>query len=160
VEDMLIRHLNSTGKSALANRFDQARQMIAKTYSVEAALNEGTGNVVASQLGNQLKKGKPLSGGLALAARFAQAFPKAAEEVRHSPGVSAVDALIGAGGAVTINPGLAALPLARVGTREALLSSAGQRLAKPNYSPNTTTLNLLRSGKYAALPSTVYAVQE
>jgi hypothetical protein len=163
LEDMVIRHLEATGKGALATRFDKARTLIAKTYSVEGALNEGTGNVVASQLANQLKKGKPLSGGLDLAARFAQAFPKAAAEVKDSPGVSAVDALVGGIGGLTLNPALATLPIARVGTREALLTSAGQRLAAPNYAPSvsgTAALRALEQSKRIAIPSAVYATQE
>ncbi len=163
LEDMVIRHLQSTGKGALADRFDKARMLIAKTYSVENALNEGTGNVVASQLATQLKKGKPLSGGLDLAARFAQAFPKAAAEIKDSPGVSAVDALVGGIGGVAINPALATLPLARIGAREALLSKAGQRLATPGYAPSTAgtaSLRALEQSKRLALPSVVYATQE
>jgi hypothetical protein len=163
LEDMVIRHLQSTGKGALADRFDKARTLIAKTYSVEGALNEGSGNVVASQLAGQLRKGKPLSGGLDLAARFAQAFPKAAAEVKDSPGVSAVDALVGGIGGVAVNPALAALPIARVGTREALLTKLGQRAANPNYSPSrsgTTALRALEQSKRVTLPSVVYATQE
>lgn len=163
LEDMVIRHLNATGKSGLADRFDKARVLIAKTYSVEGALNEGSGNVVAAQLARDLKKGKPLSGGLDLAARFAQAFPKAAAEVKDSPGVSAVDAMVGGIGGVTINPGLAALPIARVGAREALLTKLGQRAANPNYSPSATgtaTLKALQQSKRIAIPSAVYATQE
>lgn len=163
VEDMLIRHLESTGKGALASRFDAARQTIAKTYSVEAALNEGSGNVVAANLANQLKRGKPLSGGLATAAKFAQTFGKAAAEIKDSPGVSAVDALIGGVGGMTINPALAGIPLARIGTRQALLTSAGQKLAVPNYAPGKTGTALLEAAKLskrAAIPSVVYATQQ
>lgn len=163
LEDMVIRHLRATNKGALADRFDKARRLIAKTYSVEGALNEGTGNVVAAQLARDLKKGKPLSGGLDLAARFAQAFPKAAAEVKDSPGVSAVDALVGGIGGIAVNPALAALPLARVGTREALLTKVGQRVATPNYSPGRTgsaALKTLKHSDRVALPSVVYATQE
>jgi hypothetical protein len=163
LEDMVIRHLQASGKGSLADRFDKARVLIAKTYSVEGALNEGSGNVVASRLATQLKRGKPLSGGLDLAARFAQAFPKAAAEMNTSPGVSALDAMIGGAGALTVNPALAALPVARVGAREAILSKTGQRLASPNYAPGlkgTATLKALEQSKRAALPASVYATQE
>lgn len=163
LEDMVIRHLEATGKSGLAERFNKARTLIAKTYSVEAALNEGTGNVVAAQLARELKKGKPLTGGLDLAARFAQAFPKAAAEIKDSPGVSALDAMIGGVGGVTVNPALAGLPLARIGTREALLTTAGQRAAQPSYLPSrsgTAALKALEQSKRLTLPSVVYATQE
>jgi hypothetical protein len=163
LEDMVIRHLQNTGKGGLADRFDKARTLIAKTYSVEGALNEGSGNVIASRLATQLKKGKPLSGGLELAAKFAQAFPKAAAEMNTSPGVSALDAMVGGAGALTVNPALVALPVARVGAREALLSKTGQRLATPNYAPSlkgTATLKLLEQAKRAGVPASVYATQE
>lgn len=155
VEDQLIRHLEASGKGALAKRFDQARIRIAKTYSVESALNEGSGNVVASQLATQLKRGKPLSGNFEKIAKFAQAFPKAAAEVRDSAGVSALDAIVGTAGATTLNPALAVLPFARIGTREALLTKTGQKLAQRAYEPGksgTAALKALASGKKTALP--------
>ena len=164
VEDMLIRHLENTGKGALAARLDKARVRIAKTYSVEAALNDSSGNVVAAQLGGQLKRGKPLSGELETAAKFARAFPKAAAEVRDSPGVSAVDYLVGGFGGIAINPALAALPLGRIATREALLSGAGQAATTTaKYAPGKTGTALLTAGKNAkkaVLPSIAYATQQ
>lgn len=144
VEDQVIRHLHATGKGQLAADFDKARTTIAKTYSVESALNEGTGNVVATKLASQLRNHKPLSGGLELAARFASAFPKAAGEQTTSPGVSAVDALIGMAGGATIDPSLFALPVARIGARSALLSKPGQALAQPSYAPRNGLLGLMQ----------------
>lgn len=164
VEDMLVRHLNATGKGNLAQRFDAARVKIAKTYSVEAALNEGTGNVVATQLGTQLKKGKPLSGNFEAIAKFAQAFPEAARELKSSAGVSALDAMAGVVGGSTLNPALFALPAVRIGAREALLSKAGQAVTTtPKYLPGrtgTAVLTAAKRGKHAALPSTAYAAQQ
>ena len=164
VEDMMIRHLQNTGKGSLAQRFDAARTRIAKTYSVEAALNEGTGNVVASQLGTQLKRGKPLSGRFQTIAKFAQAFPDAAKELKSSPGVSAVDALVGGIGGIAVNPALAALPIGRIGVREALLSRAGQAATvTPSYKPGSTgtaALELAKRSKRAVLPVTAYSTQQ
>jgi hypothetical protein len=164
LEDMVIRHLQNNGQDALANSFDQARTLIAKTYSVEAALNEGTGNVVATQLASQLKRGKPLTGNLGLIARFGQSFPKAAAEVRDSPGVSALDVFAGAAAGLGVDPSLIALPLARVGTRGALLSDAGQMLATPNYNPNLLGTGSLKaldaSGRRAGAISSAYTAQK
>jgi hypothetical protein len=161
LEDMLIRHLESQGKGNLATRFNEARQLIAKTHSVEAALNESTGNVVASRLSSQLKRGKPLSGGVATVARFAQAFPKAAQEMTTSPGVSAVDALIGGAGAATVNPSLLALPVGRMGARSAVLSQPYQNaMTTPSYLPNNRLLEILRGGSTrASIPAAVLAVE-
>jgi type II secretory pathway predicted ATPase ExeA len=144
VEDQVVRHLQATGKTRLAADFDNARTLIAKTYSVESALNEGTGNVVATKLASQLRAHKPLSGGLDLAARFASAFPKAAGEQTTSPGVSAVDALIGMAGGATVDPSLFALPVARIGARAAILSPMMQGAAVPSYAPRNALLGMMQ----------------
>jgi hypothetical protein len=159
LEEMVFRHLQNTGKGSLATQFEQARILIAKTYSVEGALNDSTGNVVATALGRELKRGKPLTGGIEMAARFAQAFPKAAREITDSPGVSAVDALVAGAGAATVNPGMLALPVGRMGARAGVLSETYQNAATtPNYSPRT---RMLEAGRYAAdrvaLPAIVTA---
>ena len=139
LEEMVTRHLQQTGKPQLAREFDEARRLIAKTYTVQGALNT-TGNVNAAKLVALLQKGKPLSPELEQAARFAGAFPKAAAvpEKSGSPGVSALDAAMTAGGAVTLpfvgqSPFAAlAYPAARYGARSLALSKALQSgLTKP-----------------------------
>lgn len=139
LEEMVGRHLQQTGNPQLAREFDEARRLIAKTYTVEGAL-ETTGNVNAAKLAALLRKGKPLSPELESAARFAGAFPKAAAvpEKSGSPGVSALDAAMTAGGAVTLpfvgqSPFAAlAYPAARYGARSLALSKALQSgLTKP-----------------------------
>lgn len=145
LEDMIIRHLDGQGKADLANEFDAARTLIAKTYSVQAALNQGTGSVAAGKLASQLNRGKPLSGGLETAAKFSAAFPKAAAEQLTSPGVSAVDVLTGGIGGATVNPALFGIPAARMGVRGAILSDLFQNAATvPSYQPGTTGTTLLR----------------
>lgn len=164
VEDQLIRHLDATGKGGLGKALDESRKLIAKTYSVEAALNEGTGNVVATNLSAQLKKGKPLSGNLELVAKFGKAFGKAAKEVTDSPGVSALDAMFGVAGGATLNPAFLALPVARVATRGAITNQAINRLmSTPSYSPGTIGQGVLKTGRtlgtYGAIPAASFAVQ-
>lgn len=133
LEDLIVRHLKSQGKGGLAKAFDEARILIAKTHSAEKALNPGTGNFNARALATELKRGKPLSGEFETIAKFASAFPKAADEVLTSPGVSALDAALTAGGGVALgamNPSTAPLalawPAARYGARRALLSDSTQ----------------------------------
>lgn len=134
LEEMIARHLQQTGNPRLAREFDEARRLIAKTYTVEGAL-ETTGNVNASKLAALLRKGKPLSPELEQAARFAGAFPKAAAvpEKSGSPGVSALDFAMTAGGAVTLpfigqDPYMAlAYPAMRYGARNIALSKALQK---------------------------------
>lgn len=131
LEDLIGRHLAANGSPEVAKSFEQARRLIAVSHTVENALNEATGNVAASKLGQQLAKGKPLTGELAVAAKFARAFPKAAKEVTESmPGISPLDyyGSIGAAGLFG-SPHLLLLPAARMAIREALLSPYGQQAA-------------------------------
>lgn len=148
LEEMVGRHLQQIGRADLARKFDNARRTIAKTYTVEGAL-ETTGNVNAAKLAALLKKGKPLSPELEQAARFAGAFPKAAAvpEKSGSPGVSALDFAMTAGGAATLpfigqDPYLAlAYPALRYGARNMALSKALQRglTKQPRQMPRGTT---------------------
>lgn len=92
LEDLIDRNLQATGRQGLLTAYRAARQLIAKSYSVQNALEESTGNVVAGKLAQQLGKGKPLSGDLETIARAAQAFPKAFQNVKSSmPGISPLD---------------------------------------------------------------------
>ena len=145
VEGLLDRNLQANGQGDLLKQFQDARMQIAKTYTLGKALNDSTGNVIASKLASQLAKGKPLSGGLEQIAQFAQAFPKAAQEMTSStPMFTAMDAMTGSisGSAALAShgplAGLAAttLPLARPIARGVALSGLAQRLlASPQYGP-------------------------
>ena len=134
LEEMVGRHLTKINRPELAGQFENARKQIAKTYTVQSAL-ETTGNVNASKLAALLRKDKPLSPELEQAARFAGAFPKSAAvpERLGSPGVSALDAAMTAGGAVALpavgQSSFAALgyPIARYGARSLALSRALQQ---------------------------------
>jgi hypothetical protein len=79
LENTIENYLANTKQTDLLDKFRQARQTIAKTYSVENALNQTTGAIDAKKLAAQLTKGKPLSGELKQSAQFAQAFPTAAQ---------------------------------------------------------------------------------
>lgn len=118
LEDLIQRHLVATGKEDVANSFQAARRMIAMSHSVENALNETTGNVVAGKLTQQMVKGKPLSGELETVAKFGQAFPKAAKEITESmPGASPLD---WATAAITTAASHSPLGLLAVGARPAV----------------------------------------
>jgi hypothetical protein len=145
LESYLEGIASNAGKSGLVSELRNARTQIAKTYDVERALNIGTGDVAARMLGKALDKGKPLSGGLATAGRFAEAFPSYTKEgsTIPTPGVSKSEALasmmLGIGGyAATQNPlGLAAaaLPLASGPVRSMILSRPYQNAVMPSYAP-------------------------
>lgn len=137
LEDAIETHLQSIGAPAdLLQNFRGARQLIAKTYTAEKALNSTTGTVNAQKLATMLDRGKPLSGGMLSVAKFAQQFPKAAQPIEKMgslPGTSPLDWIpAGALAAGTANPlmlaGVAARPIARAG----LLSNVVQNgLSKP-----------------------------
>lgn len=147
MEGLIERNLQAAGQPAqsLLDSFRNARQMIAKTYSVESALNNSTSNVLANKLAAQLGKGRPLSGELKQIGQFGQSFPKAAQEVTSSmPGVSPLD-FFGAGGlsAATGNPLAMLTVAARPIARSVILSKPYQNaLATPSYGGNSL-LNLL-----------------
>lgn len=103
----------------LAQNLKDARVLIAKTHSVEGAMNSATGTIDAKKLAQQLQKDKPLSGDLKDIAEFAGRFPKAAqtpEAMGSLPQTSPLDwHAAGAMGMALHNP----LALAAVGIRPA-----------------------------------------
>jgi hypothetical protein len=132
LEDQIERHLEGLGKDGadLLARFRDGRQLMAKTFSVESALNPQTGAVSAAKLASQLAKGKPLSGPLLTAAKFGQAFPKVAQPLTDSGSVRNTDVALGGLAAVMDKSTWPLIyPFARLGARAGLLSPAGQKLA-------------------------------
>lgn len=135
LEDAIEAHLPAD--SSVLTNFRSARELIAKSYTIENSLKGG--NVDAGVLARQLDRGKPLSGGLREIAGFAGQFPSASRVIRDSvPAYSPLDAAYQAGSAAaalgTGNPALAlpaAYSLGRPGIRAYMLSPAGQRLAYP-----------------------------
>lgn len=130
LEDALDSHLQSVGQPAMLQAFRDARQLIAKTYTVEKALNPTTGAVDARKLAAQLTKGKPLSGELKTAAQFAARFPKAAQTVEGMgslPQTSPLDWVpAGALSMATANPLMMLGVGARPAARSLILSPAVQ----------------------------------
>jgi len=94
LEDAIEGHLTNLNQPDALNKFKEARQLIAKTYTVEKAMNKTTGTVDAKQLASRLQSGKPMSGELKDIAQFGQAFPKAAqlpERIGGTIGISPLD---------------------------------------------------------------------
>lgn len=94
LEDILEKYAKDVGQADLVPALRNARQLIAKTYTVENAMNKATGSVNAKELAKRLQKGKPMSEELKQAAEFAQAFPKAAqmpENIGGTIGISPLD---------------------------------------------------------------------
>jgi Arc/MetJ family transcription regulator len=158
LEGQLERHAGTLGDDATVQALREARTLIAKSYSVEKALREGTGSVSANKLAQQLSKGKPLSGGLKTAATMGQNFPRAVQDVTSSmPGLSPLD--YGAAGgisAITGNPALLGLIAGRPAVRAGILSAPYQRamVNAPSYGPGLlgrTTPAMLQSPAMRAM---------
>lgn len=159
IEDQIERGLSGQGQNGatLLENFREARKTMAKTHTIEKTLHEGSGNVIASKLAAELRKGKPLSGGLELIARTADTFPKnmqSPETMGAVPGISPLDVFSGAGmgiagAAATGSPYgalAAALPAVRPVMRSALLSGPYQKLmGQPTYK-NSMMARLLAQG--------------
>lgn len=143
MEGAIERSLARRGKdsAALLKEFREARQLIAKSYTAEGALNASAGSFNATKLATQLAKGKPLSGESKKAAAFAQAFPKAAKLVLDSGSVRNTDVILGAGTALmSKEPSFLIYPFARQAVRAGLLSGSGQRaLTTPGLQPAPQT---------------------
>jgi hypothetical protein len=130
LEDVLDKHIQSINAPAeLLRGFREARTLIAKTYSVEKALREGTGNISAAKIGAQFTKGKPLSGELETIGKFAQTFPRAAQDITSSMnGVSPLDFAVGGSVAgISGNPGYLAMIAGRPAVRSMILSRPYQQ---------------------------------
>lgn len=119
LEDQIERHLKASGDDAAMAAFRKARQDIAKSYTVQKALNSTTGDISAPALARELAKGRPLSGELKTIAEVANAFGPAMQSLKQSPkALSPLDFMFGGGGTLmTGSPmamaGLAARPAAR-----------------------------------------------
>lgn len=137
LEQALDDHLVATNAPGeLLNSYRTARQTIAKTYTVEGALNPVTGAVDASKLSAALKKGKPLSGELRQVGEFATAFPKATQALKEAPkAVSPLDFAVGGFGLGQGSGVPMALMAARPVARSLLLSGPVQSRALQQTTP-------------------------
>jgi hypothetical protein len=158
IEGALETHLSKTGQADLLSKFRDARQLIAKTYTIEKAANTTTGTIDAKKLAAQLQRGKPLSGELKSIAQFSQAFPKASQttELMGSlPQLSPLDYAAGViGGASTGGVGAGAM-LARPVLRAAALSAPVQN----RLIPSTATPFLTDNQRNLARLLTLQGVQ-
>jgi hypothetical protein len=143
LEKAIENHVVKLGQPELIDQFRNARRYIAKTFTVEKALNPQTGVVDARKIAKQLDQGVPITGELALVGKYAKAFPKTTKVVAEAPPpFSALDLYgAGAGAGVDLFTGVPALSLlapARIGARYGLMTpQAQQMLATPQYTPRT-----------------------
>lgn len=148
METRLDAEAVKAGKPQLVPEMRAARQLIAKTWDVERALNLGDGTVDAQALGRLYDHGAPLSGGLETIAKFAQGPGRQVTgqaSAQPTPGVSklnwTVGGLMGAGGMAALGPvgaavGAAAPFVAPPAARSMILSDIYQKnFSTPNYTP-------------------------
>ena len=143
LELQLESHAKNAGKADLIPALREARKQIAKTYTVERALNDASGTVNAKVLGRIYEKGKPLSDGLDTVGKFASAFPSVAQAPQQmgSPAAhnlrSMASLLFGGGGMAALGPyGVAAAvtPYAAGSMSRALMFRDGAQKALANPS--------------------------
>jgi len=138
IEGMIERNIPDP---KLLENFRNARQLYAKTYDVQSALNDTTGNVSAPILAKLMDKGSPLTGGLKQAADFSKTFPKAAQNIDtigSAPGFSPLDAAAAAGmAAAGHNYGAVGSIIGRPIVRSAILSQPYQNaFLQQTYGPS------------------------
>lgn len=138
IDEFLESSLEKMGRADMVQALREARVRIAKTYSVEKALNSSTGNVDATKLAKTLDNDKPLSGNLRTIAEVSKAFPKATqlqERMGSLPGISPLDvATFASLSGMTGNPNFLGGLFLRPMARNAALSRQVQRglLAEPS----------------------------
>jgi hypothetical protein len=153
MESMLGRHLVKTGapEDVLSN-FQQARKLIAKTYTADKALNPSTGNINASKLGREIAKGRPLDGGMRKAGEFSQAFNKSAQEITNTNPYTIADAFVGVLGGVPTGGAATGAVLARPAVRSLILNPAYQKaFVRPEMAGPSLGV-LLEGAERSAIP--------
>jgi len=139
IENTLENYAKEMGQDKLVPALRDARQLIAKTYTVENAMNKTTGTIDAKEFAKRLQKGKPMSEELEQIGKFAQAFPKAAQKpeiIGGTIGISPLDytvagltggaSLLGGNDKETTSAATLAALLARPAARKAVLSNRMQ----------------------------------
>lgn len=158
IQTGLENYATSIGREDLVPDMIKARELIAKTWSIEKALNPVSGTVDAKKFATELKKNKPLTNELRQIAEFGSTFPKASQtpEIMGSlPQFNAADLAFGGGGlaaaAYTQDPRYAALTMLRPSARVLALSPAVQnRLIQPAAAPIVN--QMARQQMYRAAP--------
>lgn len=162
LEELIDRALTSVGKGGLVSDFRKARQQIAKTYDVEAALNETTGDVSARYLARLYDKGKPLTGGMEKAAKFARAFEGTARDVgkmRDQSEFGYGDFLLGSlGGAVTQAGSGNLAGLAAIGARPLMRHLLLNKAQRPT--PNISLRDLGRAQRGMSVAEIAAGIQD
>jgi hypothetical protein len=162
LEDLAERNLKNFNQPDVMSNFKQARQDIAKSYTIEKSLNAVTGDVSGAKLGQRAATGKIVPSELQALADAAAAYPTAFQNtsrIGSVPGISPLD--VGAAGvaaASASNPSLLATVLGRPAVRAGITSPVFQRNMLPSSQPqapgllNRVTSNPLTNYGLGQLP--------
>jgi hypothetical protein len=137
LEDLAERNLKNFNQPDVMTNFKQARQDIAKSYTIEKALNAATGNVSGAALGQRAATGKIVPSELQALSNAAAAYPTAFQNVARIgsvPGISPFD--IGAAGIASAASGNPAVMISAT-TRPTLRSLAVNPLYQRNMLPSS-----------------------
>jgi hypothetical protein len=144
LEDLAERNLQNFNQPDVMKNFKQARQDIAKSYTIEKSLNAATGDVSGAKLGQRAAAGKIVPAELQAmsdaAAAYKQAFQNPAV-IGSVPGISPLDFFAATTGAVaTANPFVMGTVLGRPATRAAITSAPFQNRLIPSTTPQAPGL--------------------
>jgi hypothetical protein len=139
LEDLAERNLQNFNQPDVMSNFKQARQDIAKSYTIEKSLNAVTGDVSGAKLGQRAAAGKIVPSELQALADAAAAYPTAFQNtsrIGSVPGISPLD--VGAAGVAAAsagNPSLLGTVIGRPAVRAGITSPVFQRNMLPSSQP-------------------------
>jgi hypothetical protein len=144
LEALAERNLKNFNQPDVMKNFQQARQDIAKSYTIEKALNATTGNVSGADLGNLARQNRILPAELQTLANAAGAYPTAFQNVARIgsvPGFSPLDiGTAGIASAAAGNPSVMLSAATRPTLRSLAVSPMYQRNMLPSSQPQTPGL--------------------
>jgi hypothetical protein len=144
LEDLAERNLTNFNQPDVMTNFRQARQDIAKSYTIEKSLNAATGDVSGAKLGQRAAAGKMVPSELQAladaAATYKQSFqnPSAIGSVPYISPLDLATAAIAS--ASTANPMVMGAALTRPALRAGITSGPYQRNMLPNTQVQTPGL--------------------
>jgi hypothetical protein len=171
LENQIERALATSNSAKAADMLEQfrlSRQRMAVSHTIEDAIKEGSGSVIAAKLARDIQSGKYVSGDVKTIAEFSNVFPRVSQTTSQigTPGAGTMmgrglggAAGMGAGFLVGGVPGASvggavgafAPEMVSAGMRNYMLSGTGQRNMLPNYSPFVSRLTSDQAARNALL---------
>lgn len=171
LENQIERSLTASNRSdaaAILEQFRLSRQRMAVSHTIEDAIKEGGGSVIAAKLARDIQSGKYVSGDIKTIAEFSNVFPRVTQTASQigTPGAGtmmgrSLSGGVGAGLGFTMGGptgagvggaiGAVAPEMVSAGIRNYLLSPTGQRNLIPNYSPLASRLTSDQAARNALL---------